>query len=60
MKTGGGCEDKINDSINPDVEELIRKPHIVEWSNFHDSDSVVIDNPPFHNKLTIQQLLNQQ
>lgn len=45
MKTGGGCEDKMDDSINPEDEELIRKSHIVEWSNFHDSDSVVIENP---------------
>jgi len=45
MKTGGGCEDKMNDSIIPEVEELMRKPHIVEWSNVHDSDFVDIENP---------------
>ncbi|KAL5246411.1 hypothetical protein ACI65C_013819 [Semiaphis heraclei] len=40
MKTGGGEEEKIVDSSNPDVEALLGKPHIVEWCNDYDGDSV--------------------
>lgn len=51
MKTGGGGEEKVNDSINPEVEALIGKPHIVEWSNIYDSDSIAIENPTTNGKL---------
>lgn len=40
MKTDGGEEEKIIDSSNPDVEALLGKPHIVEWCNDYDGDSV--------------------
>jgi len=50
MKTGGGEEEKIVDLPNPDVEALLGKPHIVEWCNDYDGDSV-LENPLTNGKL---------
>lgn len=43
MQTGGGGEEQILVSSNPEVEALVAKPNIIEWSNLFDSDSV--ENP---------------
>lgn len=44
MKTGGGSYETTADNIqNPEVEELIGKPHIVEWKNNYDSDGVAFE-----------------
>ncbi|XP_022177116.1 myb/SANT-like DNA-binding domain-containing protein 3 [Myzus persicae] len=42
LKTGGGSYEATPDSVqNPEVEELIGKPHIVEWTNNYDSDGII-------------------
>jgi len=44
LGTGGGCLPELPQSQDPAVEELIRRPHIVEWTNTFDSDSVATLN----------------
>jgi len=56
MKTGGGEEEKVVNSPNPDVEALLGKPHIVEWCNDYDGDSVLekpVRGPKFQNPKTL-------
>lgn len=40
LKTGGGSYETTDHIQNPKVEELVGKPHIVEWKNNNDSDDV--------------------
>lgn len=44
LGTGGGCLPKLRQSQDPAVEELIERPHIIEWINRFDSDGVAILN----------------
>jgi len=43
LKTGGGSFETTDNIQIPEVEELIGKPHIVEWKNNDDSDGVAFE-----------------
>jgi len=44
LKTGSGSLETSHEVHNPEVEEMIGRPHIVEWQNNFDSDGVVFAN----------------
>lgn len=44
LKTGGGSLETSHEVQNPEVEEMIGRPHIVEWQNNFDSDGIAFAN----------------
>lgn len=44
LNTRGGSYETTDNIQYPEVEELVRKPHIVEWTNNYDSDGAEFNN----------------